>query len=57
MLEVLIYNMGTERNKIERWLNQHNHTMELIRSLVAIIVLPLQIYNSTSFVWVMNKLK
>ena len=35
--------MGRERNKIEKWLDRHNHLMELIRTLVAIIVLILQV--------------
>ena len=40
---LLIYYMGNNRNKIERWLDRHNHTMELIRTLAAITVLILQI--------------
>ena len=36
-------NMSNKRNKIECWLDHHNHTMELIRILVAIIVLLLQV--------------
>ena len=40
--KVVIYNMSKKRNNIERWLDQHNHTMEFIRTLVAITVLLLQ---------------
>lgn len=36
--------MNERRNKFERWLDKHNHTMELIRTLIAIAVLILQIY-------------
>lgn len=32
------------RNELERWLDKHNHFMELVRTLIAIIVLVLQIY-------------
>ena len=35
--------MKNKRNKIEKWFNRHNHTMEFIRTLVAIIVLFLQL--------------
>ena len=35
--------MSHKRNKIEDWLNRHNHTMEFIRTAVAIIVLLLQV--------------
>ena len=42
MQEVLIYSMSKNQNKIERWLNRHNHTMEFIRTLVAITILLLQ---------------
>lgn len=33
-----------KRNKLERWLDKHNHTMEMLRTLIAILVLVLQIY-------------
>ncbi|MDC0480250.1 hypothetical protein OAN76_02080 [Candidatus Marinimicrobia bacterium] len=36
--------MSERRNNFERWLDKHNHTMELIRTLIAIMVLVLQIY-------------
>jgi len=36
--------MNKRRNKFERWLDKHNHTMELIRTVIAIAVLVLQIY-------------
>ena len=41
--KVVIYNMSKKRNRIERWLDRHNHTMEFIRTLVVITVLLLQI--------------
>ena len=34
----------TRRNKLERKLDEYNHTMELIRTIVPIMVLGLQIY-------------
>lgn len=33
-----------KRNKLERKLDEYNHTMELIRTIVPIAVLALQIY-------------
>ena len=33
-----------KRNKLERKLDEYNHTMELIRTIVPIAVLGLQIY-------------
>ena len=36
--------MNKRRNKFERWLDKHNHTMELIMTVIAISVLVLQIY-------------
>ena len=32
------------RGKIELWLDKHNHTMEFMRTVVAIMVLILQIF-------------
>jgi len=34
----------TKRNKLERKLDEYNHTMELVRTIVPIAVLCLQIY-------------
>jgi hypothetical protein len=36
--------MKNKRNKLERKLDEFNHTMELVRTIVPIIVLGLQIY-------------
>jgi len=36
--------MKKKRNKLERKLDEYNHTMELIRTIVPIMVLGLQIY-------------
>lgn len=36
--------MSKKRNKFERKLDEYNHIMELIRTIVPIIVLGLQIY-------------
>jgi hypothetical protein len=36
--------MKKRRNKLERKLDEFNHTMELIRTIVPILVLGLQIY-------------
>jgi hypothetical protein len=33
-----------KRNKLERKLDEYNHTMELVRTIVPLIVLGLQIY-------------
>ena len=33
-----------KRNKLERKLDEYNHTMELVRTIVPIIVLALQVY-------------
>lgn len=34
----------SRRNKLERKLDEYNHTMELIRTIVPILVLGLQIF-------------
>jgi len=34
---------GRQRNKFERKLDEYNHTMELIRTIIPIIVLGLQL--------------
>jgi hypothetical protein len=41
-----VYNthMNKKRNKLERKLDEYNHTMELIRTIVPLIVLGLQVY-------------
>jgi len=36
--------MGGNRNKLERWLDKHNHFMEFLRTILAFCVLCLQIY-------------
>ena len=33
-----------KRNELERWLDKHNHFIELVRTLIAIMVIVLQIY-------------
>ena len=35
--------MKKKRNKLERKLDEHNHTMELIRTIVPLVVLGLQL--------------
>ena len=32
------------RNPFEKWLNKHNHFMEFLRTLFAIIMITLQLY-------------
>jgi len=32
------------RNSFEKWLNKHNHFMEFLRTLFAIIMITLQLY-------------
>ena len=39
-----------ERNRIERFLDRHNHLMEFIRTLLALIVLGLQLYILTRLI-------
>lgn len=36
--------MKKRRNKLERKLDEYNHTMELIRTIIPILVLGLQIF-------------
>jgi hypothetical protein len=36
-------NMKNTRNKLERKLDEYNHTMELIRTIVPIVILCLQV--------------
>ena len=40
----------SKRNKLERKLDEYNHTMELIRTIVPIVVLVLQIIILTKLV-------
>jgi hypothetical protein len=35
--------MKTTRNKLERKLDEYNHTMELIRTIVPLVILCLQV--------------
>ena len=35
--------MKAKRNKLERKLDEYNHTMELVRTIVPIVVLVLQV--------------
>ena len=37
------YNMKKKRNKLERKLDEYNHTMELVRTIVPFVVLVLQV--------------
>lgn len=36
--------MKSKRNKLESKLDEYNHTMELIRTIVPVMVLGLQVY-------------
>jgi len=36
-------NQKRNRNKLELWLDRHNHTMELMRTIVAFVVLIMQV--------------
>ena len=40
----------SKRNKLERKLDEYNHTMELVRTIVPIVVLVLQIIILTKLV-------
>ena len=44
----------TKRNKLERKLDEYNHTMELIRTIVPLVVLCLQIYILVKLIWEHN---
>ena len=46
-----------KRNKLERKLDEYNHTMELIRTIVPIAVLGLQIYILVKLIWEHNHKK
>ena len=39
-----------DRNRIERFLDRHNHLMEFIRTLLALVVLGLQLYILTRLI-------
>ncbi len=39
-----------DRNRIERFLDRHNHLMEFIRTLLAMVVLGLQLYILTRLI-------
>lgn len=42
--------MNNKRGKVERWLDKHNHKMELIRTIIPLAVLILQIAMFMSFI-------
>lgn len=47
----MLLDMKNKRNKLERKLDEYNHTMELVRTIVPIAVLVLQVIILTKFVW------
>ena len=40
------------RNKLERKLDEYNHTMELVRTILPIIILGLQIIILVKIIWI-----
>ena len=40
-----------KRNKLERKLDEYNHTMELIRTIIPVVVLCLQIVILIKLIW------
>jgi len=46
-----------KRNKLERKLDEYNHTMELIRTIVPIAVLVIQIVILVKLIWEHNHKK
>ena len=43
--------MKKDRNWLERKLDEYNHTMELIRTILPIIILVLQVYILVKVLW------
>jgi len=43
--------MKNKRNKLERKLDEYNHTMELIRTIVPLVILVLQVIILVKIIW------
>jgi len=44
--------MKKKRNKFERKLDEYNHTMELVRTLLPIMIIVLQIIILVKIIWI-----
>jgi len=49
--------MKNKRNKLERKLDEYNHTMELIRTIVPLVILVLQVIILVRIIWNTAKIK
>ena len=49
--------MKNKRNKLERKLDEYNHTMELIRTIVPLVILVLQVIILVKIIWNTAKIK
>jgi len=49
--------MKNKRNKLERKLDEYNHTMELIRTIVPLVILVLQVIILVRIIWNTEKIK
>ena len=44
--------MKKKRNKFERKLDEYNHTMELVRTLLPVVIIVLQIIILVKIIWI-----
>ena len=44
--------MKKKRNKLERKLDEYNHTMELVRTILPVVILGLQIIILVKIIWI-----
>ena len=49
--------MKNKRNKLEKKLDEYNHTMELIRTIVPLVILVLQVIILVRIIWNTEKIK
>ena len=44
--------MKNKRNKFEKKLDEYNHTMELVRTILPVVILGLQIIILVKIIWI-----
>jgi len=44
--------MKKKRNKLERKLDEYNHTMELVRTILPVMIIILQIIILVKIIWI-----
>ena len=46
--------MKKKRNKFERKLDEYNHTMELVRTILPIVIIILQVIILVKIIWILQ---